>query len=284
MALRDPEGIGMTQSEIGLLYCLPQLSIQIHLHPPIDLDHGTPHPQSQLLQESPSLLELQNPTMNTDMPNNETAILPLPQRELRSSSLPRLREASKRAKYGSPTPPTDAFIHDHTPAHCSVEPGKPTTSLTPKQRFQIAQSSVLPLIGKRVNRNNQRTEERDPWNHYGAGSRWAKMDVRGRNVDTKTGVQLWREKEGDEEEPGRIEDHWDRDEGLFMGEKGCDFEGLSSGLEAAETKLGDVARWKDVKPKTSSIKKDWEFVDQTSANGREDDIDWDIISICSVPG
>ena len=110
------------------------------------------------------------------------------------------------------------------------------------------------------------------------------MDVHGRNVDTKTGVELLREKEGDEEEPGRIEDHWERDEGLLTGEKGPGLEGLSCDSEAAETTLGDVARWKNGKGKTSGINKGWEFVDETSPNGREDDVDWDVISICSMPG
>ncbi|MDI1485622.1 MAG: hypothetical protein OHK93_003811 [Ramalina farinacea] len=106
------------------------------------------------------------------------------QRDLRSSAIPRLRESSKRAKYGG-APPIDAF--EIQPTNSAALPdviiGKPRTDLTPTEQYQVAQRSVGPLIGKRVNRHNQRTGERDPWRYWGAGRKWGIREARGKDVD-----------------------------------------------------------------------------------------------------
>ena len=114
-------------------------------------------------------------------------------RDLRSSSIPRLRQSSHRAKYGGP-PPTDAFDfaidpHASHPFPQFVELGKPRTDLTPRERFRVAQTSVGSLIGKRVNKHNQRTGERDPWYYWGPGKKWAMRQARGRDVDVDFGMR-----------------------------------------------------------------------------------------------
>ena len=109
------------------------------------------------------------------------------QRDLRSSAIPRLRESSKRAKYGG-APPIDAF--ELQPCVTGGLPDviirKPRTNLTPTEQYHVAQRSVGPLIGKRVNRHNQRTGERDPWRYWGAGRKWSIQEARGKDMNAYT--------------------------------------------------------------------------------------------------
>ena len=97
-------------------------------------------------------------------------------------------------------PPTDAFMAKLERFPYEWELGKATTDLTPAQKYFVAQGSVGRLIGQRVNRNNQRTGERDPWRYWGAGRRWAKQEAKGKDVDTQDGVEIWMDEESDIQE------------------------------------------------------------------------------------
>ena len=112
-------------------------------------------------------------------------------RDLRASSVPRLRRSFQHAKYGG-EPPHDAF---KTVGLFQVKPGKAHDRLTRNQRYRVAQGSVGSLIGKRVNKHNQRTGERDPWNYWGRGKKWAKQMASGKDVDTGTAVGIYLDEE-----------------------------------------------------------------------------------------
>ncbi|KAL8687178.1 MAG: hypothetical protein Q9218_006578 [Villophora microphyllina] len=120
--------------------------------------------------------------------------LPPFDRDIRSASVPRLRHASTCAKYGR-SPPTDAFAVDKADFPWTPLLGKPRTHLTSTQKYRIAQDSVGSLIGKHVNRHNQRTRENDPWRYWGPGRRWGKQEAAGKDVDTVTGVHIWKDEE-----------------------------------------------------------------------------------------
>lgn len=122
--------------------------------------------------------------------------LPFLQRDLRSSTIPRLRDSSKRAKYGG-APPTDAFEFQpsYPVGHPEVIIGKPKTDLTPTEQYKVAQGSVGRLVGKRVNRHNQRTGERDPLRYWGAGRKRAIQEARGKDIDTHTALGILTEED-----------------------------------------------------------------------------------------
>ena len=111
-------------------------------------------------------------------------------RDLRSRSIPRLRFHSHKAKYGG-APPIDAFTLLSPPNHLQTALGPATTDLKPAQKYMIAQSTVGRLIGKRVNKKNQRTGERNPWNYYGTDRRWAKQEAKGAHIRLQDGVDIW---------------------------------------------------------------------------------------------
>ena len=118
-----------------------------------------------------------------------------PYNDIRSSSVPTLRFHTERAKYGGPLPTSTGLPYSTAfpgltfhPATGSFVPSSsrqaaqtPTQHLTKAQLYRLAQSNVSSLIGKRVNRHNQRTGERDPWNYYGPNRRWSKAAASGQS-------------------------------------------------------------------------------------------------------
>ncbi|KAL9576932.1 MAG: hypothetical protein Q9212_006711 [Teloschistes hypoglaucus] len=213
-------------------------------------------------------------------------------RDSRSSSVPKLRHASKRAKYGG-LPPTNAFYIDTSQILWEPRPGKPTTHLTPSQKHRIARHSTACLIGKHVNRNNQRTGERDPWNHYGPGKRWAKQEARGKDVDTWTGIDIWSGQEDEDEWLGCLlescEDVVTQGHDppmLDMGEP-VQMKPMPSVQEHDDSELVGIKTGlrEEIDHQPSQLQRGWEWVESVECHGETDvDDDWDILSLSSAPG
>ncbi|KAL9577080.1 MAG: hypothetical protein Q9203_007588, partial [Teloschistes exilis] len=210
-------------------------------------------------------------------------------RDIRSSSVPQLRLASKRVKYGG-LPPTDAFDIDNSEILWKPRLGKPTTHLTPSQKHRVARNSAAPLIGKHVNRNNQRTGERDPWNHYGPGKRWAKQEARGKDVDTTTGIDIWSgQKDEDEWLEPLLESY---EEGAEQGacpaalrlDELCRSKTMESTQESDNGEPIEIETGNEqINHHTSQLEQAWEFVESLQGYGETDfDDDWDVLSLSSA--
>lgn len=220
------------------------------------------------------------------------AALPLVKGDIRSTSVPRLRKSSRRAKYGG-APPTDAFIPDGSAGLFKVELGKPMTNLSPAQKYAVAHSSVGKLIGKRVNRNNQRTGERNPWNYFGPGRRWEEKSVRGTDLDPQTGVGIWKD-EKDAEDTLRLELNAGPEAPVVEPSFQRVTSSLSQDSRAAELdRNGDEAvtfpsgrgRPSKRRNRHRNWTDGWELVDTPEALADDAELDdsWDIVSACSAP-
>ena len=215
-------------------------------------------------------------------------------RDIRSSSVPHLRNASQRAKYGG-SPPTDAFLSPSDFPH-TVELGKPKTNLTSSQKFTVAHGSVGSLIGKRVNRNNQRTGERDPWRYYGAGRRWAKKLKSGKDVDVGAGMGIWRDEDIEKLEVNQLVERWHSQlalkrkeilasqSGERAHEHSLETMAARNGNHEEEAYIIRVAKRKRDRQYSKADSTEWDFVRRPS-DSRESCIDdgWDIVSIRSAP-
>ncbi|KAL8660721.1 MAG: hypothetical protein Q9202_006271 [Teloschistes flavicans] len=214
-------------------------------------------------------------------------------RDLRSSSVPRLRHASKRAKYGRALPPIDAFYIDTSASLWTPQLGKPITHLTSSQKHRIARDSAPGLIGKHVNRNNQRTGERDPWNHYGAGKRWAKQEAKGKDMDTLAGIAIWR---GQQDDDRWLEFLLERQEEAINQEpdsavsdlneaghfKPVQFMQGNDDNEPGEINTGHREQIHHQRPQ---LEHGWEFVESVEDHGGTAcNDDWDVVSLHSAPG
>ncbi|KAL8685532.1 MAG: hypothetical protein Q9218_007702 [Villophora microphyllina] len=217
-------------------------------------------------------------------------------RDLRSSSIPHFRHSSKRAKYGGP-PPTDAFLLDTSDIAWKPQLGKPTADIASSQKYRVAQDTVARLIGKHVNRNNQRTGERDPWNHFGAGRRWAKQVAKGKDMDMLMKVYI----------PRDIHTCWDDDHCYqydHCDKCSMDCGGCASrcGGQLYEPHQRWIDLWKfvkaiDVEIKTARRKRpapkhqflefghEWDFVARAENHVKpETDDGWEILTESSGPG
>ncbi|KAL8650144.1 MAG: hypothetical protein Q9226_005270 [Calogaya cf. arnoldii] len=195
-------------------------------------------------------------------------------REIRSVSIPRLRRSSHLSKFGGP-PPKDAFHTSCDPSTIPYRPrtGKPTTNLTPAQKFEIAHNTVPSLIGKHVNRNNQRIGERDPWRCWGPGRKWGKQDKRG-DLEAAAGLESL-----EDEEDGNKEGLANRRDDVGIVLKDGDLPRRRS----FET-LG-AFRWKKHSVKRKRADEQWELVERSWASADEClDESWDVMSAGSAPG
>lgn len=214
-----------------------------------------------------------------------------PTLDIRSSSIPRLRHSSQRAKYGG-APPTDAFVADRDLISGHVVLGEPSTNLTPRQKYTIARETVGSLIGKHVNRHNQRTGERDPWRYWGPGRKWEKREVRGRDVDAKVGISILRDEEMygwdvnayrryDDDDPPNTPDG----EALNLNAAGTMNELVANrnGTVTETYRIGHSRR-KPHSARQRHTEKDWGLVEKPR-EVREDSVDddWDLMSTCSAP-
>lgn len=228
-----------------------------------------------------------------------SSTLPLSERDIRSSSVPRLRHASQRAKYGGP-PPTDSFLIDQSRFPRLPALGKPKTDLTPAQRFRVAHDSVGCLTGKHLNKSNQHTGDRNPWNYWGPGRRWAKQAASGKDVHIQDGVRILLDEERVEWELEQeaLSRSWDEqyEHARFKIRSGStvldsDEVGPMSMVQAMRDVDGvrkyqiKVAKRKRSVAKERRWDEDWHSVGSAEDHGDSDtDDSWDDISVCSAPG
>ena len=225
-------------------------------------------------------------------------------RDIRSPSIPQVRRSFQRAKYGG-QPPTDAFLFATSDFPFSLELGKPKTNLTPSQKYTLAQESVGSLVGKRVNRNNQRTGERDPWRYYGAGRKWAKKQKSGTDVNTSAGVEIWGDEESVSWEVDQLteqrhdqlalwSDHVAQNVlgDLYVSENDCLNSREASNAAAAVCNDNEgraysigIARCKRNRRKPEGGERQWEFLTMPSDSLESyADDGWEIVSSPSTPG
>lgn len=151
------------------------------------------------------------------------------------------------------------------------------------------------LVGKRVNRHNQRTGERDPWRYWGPGRKRERLAAGGRDVSTGVGVERYRDEEGEE---SYIDDAymlgwlpvdgvWEEnmEAGEVWGER--DVSGVTVRVAAARRKRrlnGSLSGWELVKkPGASWAERDGKGIDDTVADAGDDD-GWEVLSVSSTPG
>ncbi|KAL8855017.1 MAG: hypothetical protein Q9221_000214 [Calogaya cf. arnoldii] len=197
-----------------------------------------------------------------------------PTRDIRSASIPCLRRSSHLAKYGG-LPPKDAFHISCDPSPIPYRPRtgeKPSTNLTPAQKYEIAHNTVPSLIGKHVNRNNQRTGERDLWRGR-PGRRWGKQEKRG-DLEAAAGL-----KRLEDEEDGNKEGLADRRDGECVVLNDGDLPRRRS------LKTLGAFEWKEHSVKRKRADEQWELVERSWASADEClDERWDVMSAGSAPG
>lgn len=137
-----------------------------------------------------------------------------------------------------------------------------------------------------MNRNNQRTRERDPWNYYGARRRWAKQEVTGTWAETPEGMEdYW----GEEMEEAGIEDDYTLGElpqdGAWEADLGAvDIWGRAD-VDAGQLVVRGRKSWRVGRRGRSEG--GWEMVrrpEMGKNEEEEEDDQWDMISVSSAPG